>query len=1107
MLISKETIDKVKDLPLLDVIRPYVELKKTGANWMGKSPFKDEKTASFSVNTVKGIYKCFATGKGGNQGVSFLMEYKSCEYIEAIKELAKAHSIEIKVESNNPEEAKIYIEKQKHINKLYELNLVAHEYLIDAYKKCPQDQKRTTPEMDEKFGIGFGDGDFKSLLKHLTEKGYSHAQIIECGLASKTAKGTFDFWNNRILFPIHNYRGVLLGFGGRSIDPNPKGKYINTKDTPIFNKSKELFGLHLALDKIQKTGIAHTTEGFTDVTTMHQFGITNTVASLGTAFTQAGLDLLIKNGMKTIKFSFDGDGAGLEATRKGLRMAFRTKNLNAEVWILPEGQDPDSFLKSEIFKSFFVEEKERIRIDECSKFNKKALICDIDETNKFWKSKSKSWNNIISERFIQQNTIDGVEWYVDDLYRDADTIPKQAEAETAAVEVISSIPDEVLRNRYINTLKSTFTGSVADVKSLVNKKINAKKQKLEEDDNQEKIHYPPGCNQEGLDRDGYVHVYKPQSNQTGYYFPTKKGKHTYFESISTFIMTPLYHILGKKSERILRFQSKDENETIPVPSSVLLNPNQLRDYLSDFGYFLFDGKPHMYNIIMRKVMQGFEKVNPIAVLGWHEKEFFAFADGIMGNNIFSPVDEEGIVRFNDETYYLPAFSSFNKHIDEGNDEYESDRNFVYKKATVDFAEWTDLFIKVHGENGIVSLAFVLLTTFRDHVFKVKTTFPILFFFGPSGYGKSFHGKSLYKFYFSDQPVPFNLNSGTPVAFSRKLARQKNVLAWFDEFQLDIKPQLFQKLKGIYDGAGHEKGIMSQDNRTITTKVNNAALVSGQHLPSLDGGSLFNRSIVNYYLDDPREFSADKKDQAKQLKTIEDKGLSSLLLEIVKYRDLVTEDFAMVCFETEKDIKKELGNRYYNDRVYDNYCMLLAIVRILHDKIPLGFTAKKFKKIIIERIVKQSAEIQNTDALGSFWSILEYNIQKGLLTKDVDYKFKRERVVSVRGGKKELPKETTLIFIRFSKVYGEYSSEYFNRNKEKAIDEASIKNYFSNHESYVATTPMIRFADTNTSAYVFDYDKLNISIMSDDDKGTLGIEVETEETALQASNISQDDLPF
>lgn len=348
MNFSEDFIQRVKvNNDIVDVISESVKLKRSGKNYFGLCPFHHEDTPSFSVSSEKQIYKCFGCGEAGNV-ISFVMKTKNLPFVEAMNFLAKRAHIEIEgntLKNGAKNEAK---------TKLYKLNVEAARYFYSNLQRNQNIKEyflnRGVSELTiKRFGLGYSLDSWDSLLKYLKNKGYSELDLLNLGLIIKGKNNRYyDRFRNRIIFPVFDYRGRVIGFGGRVLD-NSKPKYLNTPETPLFNKGVNLYGLNFALKNNTDRKFIMV-EGYLDCISLHQAGITNTVASLGTALTVNQAKLLKRYADKII-IAYDADAAGQAATVRGLDI-LRSQGFDVRVLKVSKGKDPDEFIRANGKKAF-----------------------------------------------------------------------------------------------------------------------------------------------------------------------------------------------------------------------------------------------------------------------------------------------------------------------------------------------------------------------------------------------------------------------------------------------------------------------------------------------------------------------------------------------------------------------------------------------------------------------------------------------------------------------------------------------------------------------------------------------------------------------------------
>lgn len=416
-MIPQDTVDRILDtVRIEDIIGDFVTLKRRGANYMACCPFHNEKTPSFSVSPSKGIYKCFGCGKSGS-AVTFLMDYDNMTYPEALKYIAKKYGIEIVEEEESPE---ILIAKQRKeslilvsefAGKFFKENLKSKEGRAVGYSYFKA--RGLEDETIDKFGLGWSLSDRHALAKAAREAGYKEDYLIDTGLCTKYDDGSLgDRFHDRAMFPIHSVSGRIIAFGGRTLKTDKSvAKYVNSRETEIYVKNQSLYGIWFAKNSISKLDRCILVEGYLDVISMHQKGITNVVASSGTSLTDNQVRL-IRRFTENVTIIYDGDSAGINAALRGIGLVLEG-GLNVKVVLLPDGDDPDSFAQKH----------------------------DTEEI----------------ESFIEENSQDFIAFKTDILLGQAKNDPiKKANVINEIADTIALIPDAVKRTVYVNSCAEAF---------------------------------------------------------------------------------------------------------------------------------------------------------------------------------------------------------------------------------------------------------------------------------------------------------------------------------------------------------------------------------------------------------------------------------------------------------------------------------------------------------------------------------------------------------------------------------------------------------------------------------------------------------------------------
>ena len=357
-MIPKDTIQTIFETARVEeVVGDFVTLRKRGVNMIGLCPFHNEKTPSFTVSPAKGIYKCFGCGKAGNS-VNFIMEHEHYSYPEALKFLAKKYNIEIEEEEQTPEQLQELNEKES----LYSVSAYAQKFFTEQLLNSEEGKaiglsyfknRDLREHTIEQFQLGYSPDSWDAFTKNAIKNGYKPEYLVKSGLTIDKNGNRFDRFSARVIFPIHNLSGRVIGFGGRILkSEEKKAKYVNSPESDIYSKSKVLYGIYFAKSAIIKKDNCLLVEGYTDVISLFQAGFENVVASSGTSLTTDQIRL-IKRYTLNITILFDGDEAGVKASFRGIDMILE-QGMNVKIVMFPKGEDPDSYVRSH--RSIEVEE-------------------------------------------------------------------------------------------------------------------------------------------------------------------------------------------------------------------------------------------------------------------------------------------------------------------------------------------------------------------------------------------------------------------------------------------------------------------------------------------------------------------------------------------------------------------------------------------------------------------------------------------------------------------------------------------------------------------------------------------------------------------------------
>ena len=446
-MIPQDTVNKILDTAqIVEVISDFVSLKRRGANYVACCPFHNEKTPSFSVSPTKGIYHCFGCGKTGS-AVRFVMEHESMSYVEALKYLAKKYGIEVREKEETPEEIASRQRRESlmlvldYTERFFQESLRTHEgrNLGYAYFKSRGLEDSTI----EKYGLGWSPMKGTALCEKAIEDGYKPEYLVATGVCIQKDDGSLvDKFRERAMFPIHTVSGRIIGFGGRTLRSDYKerniGKYVNSPQTEVYDKRTTLYGIYFAKSEIARRDRCILVEGYLDVLSMHQLGITNVVASSGTSLTVEQVNL-IRKFTENVTIMYDGDAAGIHAAERGIGLCLKG-GLNVRVVLIPDGDDPDSFARKHTLEEV--------------------------------------------KSFIEENERDFISYRTDQLIGDAGSDPvRRSNLVNEIAGTLALIPDQVKRAMYVQDVSVKFNID----ESLVYSKINEAVRAMREEERKEEM--------------------------------------------------------------------------------------------------------------------------------------------------------------------------------------------------------------------------------------------------------------------------------------------------------------------------------------------------------------------------------------------------------------------------------------------------------------------------------------------------------------------------------------------------------------------------------------------------------------------------------------------
>jgi DNA primase len=1063
--LSESTIQKVKGLDIVSVIGQYLNLKAKGGRHTGPCPFHNEKTPSFSVNATKQIFKCFGCGAAGD-AIGFVMRNSSLPFLEAVEEIASKNSIAVEY-AEQTEEQKKEAEQARAERKSLEILL---QYAADFYQanELPVDwiKKRKLQEKTLlSFKAGFTPNEKNIFVSAALGMGYTPDHLVKAGLVREHKPETgnpvlYDYFQDRILLPIHDYRGKIVAFTGRLLtDPDPEAayqppKYLNSPDS-VWTKGDHLYGLNLAIKAIQDQKFAYLVEGNIDVQAMHQKGKTNTVAPCGTGLTENQVALL-KRFTDTVCIIPDHDAAGLKALKR-----------NAELFI------KNGFYVQLVMPDFKLDPDEQLK--------KLRTPDDLD----VW---FNSWQDYISGYLVDQAESN-----------EAFTPKEKVEQVTEMGKVLELIQNEALRQTYYSDVCAKWPG-FGKVYKLQKRKADADLGEITNLEKENRAEY--------FDF-GYF-------EEEGCYWTFEKKQKV---MICNFTIQILYFVLSENEPKyVCIFRNMFGKVRIAaISTDDFTGVGTFKKAIGKLGAYIFDGSETHLNKIKMKLFHGVKEAVQPRQMGFNPGgNFYTWANGIYFNADFIKSDKYGVVTLRSAIssldqfkglapesqveingdlhiirtpeefikantkekveemlvgnsvfllryYYLPFSTSLKLHADD-DDNHELERMFRhFEKPGLSFENWAKLIVSAYGKNGRTMILFYLASLYRDIIYKENMNyFPILYHFGLKGSGKSKAAESLAAMFGEFPEDGVSLEGGsTATGIRRYMASVRNGLIWLNEYKNDLPNHIIGMLKGIADGSGKMTGRATGGNETKNYKPLSAAIICGQDLPTKDP-ALFSRTLTSEFSEGSKTATDEYYEELKQLE--KDGFTTSVTCEMLNYRDLMKQ-YRKVEREVSKTVRnkcKEVLDQAPMSRLIDNVSSVLAPFKILSEQanIKFPFTWDEIFEDLIEKIKLQVNIQAASDDVEQYFLVLQSLIGREIFEGE-HYKIQREA------------DGITKLFLRTKPVHNFYLAAA-SRQGITQLGISTVRSYLEKHQSFIENREKgVQFSrlSNTTSAVIFNYDML------------------------------------
>jgi DNA primase len=1082
MPLSESTINQVRQLDIIAVVQKYVALKSRGHKHEACCPFHDERSPSFHVNPGKQIFKCFGCGAAGD-GIGFVMKYKNLDFIEAVKELAETHNLAVQYDDRSPEasakaEAEQRDREAMRIALTYALGYFAGNPLPERWAET---RKLKQPVRDQ-FQLGYAEGQRDAFYQDAIKQGYSADVLVRAGLVREKEleggeKRYYDVFQDRVMFPIRDYRGRIIAFTGRLVtEPAPDaafkpGKYVNSPDS-VWTKGDHLYALDLAADAIRKAKFAYLLEGNVDVMQFHQWGMANAVAPCGTALTENQIKLLKRHTDHVVVVP-DADEAGLKAMHKNCQLLIAA-GLRVDVLLPEPGLDPDDMLKRKIRTPADLEAWQRKQVDYI-----RGPLLELCEKDASLGGHDKA----------------------------------------AAISRMG----EVLELIEADTLRQVYYGDVCEVWDSFKKGYKLVKR-----------------GQDGLDKKALDQLGDNRAAYFDFGFFEKDGCFYCYHKkqevrICNFTFEIQYFVLSQNEPKyVCHFVNMfGTSRTMAVTTDDFTSVATFKKCVARLGNFIFEGNDEQLNLLKIKLFHGVpEAVQPRTMLYNPSGDFTTFANGLLYQDRFFQADRYGIVKLErpvatleelnelrgeshieangdvhvlqssthlaktlggqpqleelieeskvkHHSYYFLPFASTLKLTDDDDDSYENERRFrlPLKAEPISFENWSVLIQRAYGANAMVMLSFYLAACFRDIIYKANGNyFPLLHLYGLRGSGKSKAAEALISCFgqFSEETAIRLAGGATATGIQRYMSTARNSLMMLDEYKNYLPMPTIELLKGIANGTGKLMGRATGGNETKTLRPLSSAVVCGQDLPTRDP-ALLSRSVVLEYSEEMKR--QNDRDAYEELRGLQERGsVVHVTKELLAYRDHMTAYRRREPKVTQRirlHCQEQLGIQDPEDRTVQNASTLMTTAEILSEAgLKLPFALDDLFGKLMER-VQEVIQIQHTsDDVEQYFMVLGSMVGREI-TEGKHFKLLKEE------------DGITKLFLRVRMVHPLYLQAAARQNIE-ALSAATINSYLTKSRFFLEYRPKgVRFPDepnNATSANVFNYDK-----MRDD-----GVELSTKE---------------
>lgn len=1066
-MISDSTLQRVRDLDICEVVGHYTKLRRAGAEYMGLCPFHNERTPSFSVSQSKGLCLCRSCGKGGD-GLKFIQLKEGLDFWDAVEFLAKRHNIPIdyvKTERTDEQER-----AAKHRESLMAVMSAVQDFFHSELRLDTTDEARSAREYtynrwNEDFcttsELGYAPRSSQAFLDYCKSKAISEDLLFELGLVRRDENngGLYAFFRQRMMIPLPDRYGRIIAYSGRYTGPEVEGKkiakYMNSINNTLFNKGEYVYGLHKA-SRVKELGYFNIVEGAPDVLRLHSIELFNTVATLGTSWTDAQFEIL-KKYVSSLCFIPDSDppkgeplGPGFNAVIKNGTRAMQL-GFTVTVKELP-------FVEEHIYGPISEEELEAAKkemliqkMDDAKRLGvpakeRREMILSDDEIDSIPKEK-------VIETIYHKNDADNhihskdiyvaipekpfVVWLAEKRFSQPLTLAEEQRCIEEIADVLRFVDDNDRVDDYIEQL-STIHGKIkswrAALQRAKGKARQAAAKAAPKNDRERDL--------ELLRQFNLVII----NNQ--YYTSDDDDEEDGLTRLSNFILEPLYHIQDEKNgTRIFKMINRfGDVRTIELSESELNSMATFAQRVGSLGNFVWRAKLEKLNNVKEYTYAKTDSAERIKILGWDvANEFFAFGNGIWLDGSFRKVDDMGIIRdCNGHTYYIPATSKMYRN---KLDIFQFERLMIHEtKSGISMNDFAEKLISVFGENAKIALCYLLSTIFRDIVFRRTRHFPILNLFGEKGTGKTTLATCLQSFFIHGVD-PSNLGVTSIPSMNDRISEAVNILTVFDEYKNDLDPKKIAFIKGMWGGAGQVKKNMNGDGKAQQTLVTTGIALCGQDKPTQDM-ALFTRIIFLEY--HKTSFTQEERNNYDDLVALCNMGLTHLTIEVLSLRLLFEKNFSQAYSLTKAELAAKVKDEQIHDRIFGNWVIPLATFRTLETVIDLPFSYAELFDLAIRGMRNQNEYARESSEVANFWNDLQGLQTSGRCIEKAHFRIKYHTRFRPLSMKEDMifPEAKPILYLNAAAVAALFSGGRGMNSTANRSNWSTTMSYLKSHSAFL-----------------------------------------------------------